>query len=130
MSEKTHLNAEQKAEQIKAVKAIAELLPKIQEQIKNLHAKACIVAFQNSVDNLTKKCEIYNKEKEELTAEEKEIVKAAQEKALQEFRAQKKNDEISADTTNSTTETNEPIPEISEEKISEVKHENKKKGRR
>lgn len=124
---KVFLTKEQREEQIKAVKVIAELLPKISEQIKNLHAKACITAFQNSVDNLTKKCEIYNKEKEELSAEEKEIVKAAQAKALADFRAQKKNDEISTD---NETGTNVDEPEISEENVSEVKHENKKKGRR
>jgi len=124
---KVFLTKEQREEQIKAVKVIAELLPKISEQIKNLHAKACITAFQNSVDNLTKKCEIYNKEKEELSAEEKEIVKTAQAKALADFRAQKKNDEVPAV---EETGTDEPITEISEEDVSEVKHESKKKGRR
>lgn len=118
---KVFLTKEQKAEQIKAVKAIEDLLPKISEQIKNFHAKACVGAFQNSVDNLIKKCEIYNKEKVDVSPDEKKIMQDAAKKALAEFRSQKEK-KISTDgETNNSTEIDEPITEISENPMGKKK---------
>lgn len=117
MAEKIHLSKEQKSEQIEAVKKIEVLTASIAEQIKNLHAKACITAFTNSVENLNKKCEIYGKETVSVSPDEKRIMKEGAQKALAEFRAKNQKEISSNGETNTTTETDEFISEVSESEM-------------
>ena len=105
------LNAEQKAEQVKTVKAIVELTARIKEQAETLEGKSVKQAYLNSVINLEKKSEIYGKEKEVLTAEEKKIIKEAQKKALAEFRSKKQNEVSTSDETTIEQSVNEVSPE-------------------
>lgn len=118
------LSEEQAKEQLETVKKIAELTTEIEKCISGIHGKTAKEAFQNSVINLRKKCEIYGKEKESLTPEEREIVREAQKQALAEFRAKKENKAVS---TNLSGKTDKPVPEISEENVEKIKHEKKGK---
>lgn len=125
MSEQTRtkLNAEQKTEQVKTVKAIAELTEKIKEQAEKFEGKSVKQAYLNSVANLEKKNDLYGKERETLTDEEKKIVKEAQKKALADFRSQKQN-EISSDSEEDTEQSNAEVQKENEP----VKH--GKKGKK
>ena len=118
---KVFLTKEQKEEQIKAVKAIEALVPMINEQINKLHAKACIGAFENSLTNLSKKCEVYGKEKQQVSPDEKRIMKEAARAALNDFRAKKEKEVSSNGTTNYSTEIDEPLIEVSENQMGKKK---------
>jgi len=108
------ISKEKIKDEVTKITSLTEQIKTITESMPDCTAKK---AYMNSVLNLEKKNEQFGKEREKLSDEEKEVMK----KALNEFRSQKKNDEVSTIT---TTETNESIIEVSKGKMGKGKRNN------
>ena len=108
------ISKEKIKDEVTKITSLTEQIKTITESMPDCTAKK---AYMNSVLNLEKKNETFSKEREKLSDEEKEVMK----KALNEFRSQKKNDEVSTIT---TTETNVPIIEVSKGKMGKGKRNN------